>query len=267
MVEEASGVITTYSAVTSYSTWVLTSRVGGPTTSTLVTTVVTTLVRQIENDFNNRKNRMMGGPYVSVIGLFSSGKMVCIIKNLMDVNVVKGVINVDIVYMGGSTPENFVVKIQRLPVEFGQIPVGQVITVTKSYTPEYYYTSDSPPIAILSTADITYTGAGVTAVSASTYTLTLPTETQTRTYVDAYTMTRTFTIEEALLTGTSTIWLLLIVGGAVVLAVLLLTKKMKQTVVASSSSQQVSKPRVCSSCGNKMESDEDFCPNCGRKWE
>jgi len=276
-VEKASGVITSYSTTTAYSTWTSTSYYYYERTSTstaLTKTVMTSLIqKEVEGPYLKIKSsgsgRTSGGYFVDLV-------IEATITNLMEVPVKKGKV-IYLIYNGARTitEEVFAPFWEIKPGETVELKQGVPVLKTWVLGDSYYR---------FQRAEIDCAGV-TTEVPFATYTsLQRFTETNVKTYSSTYTKVSTFSIEElSAFLNTQTI-LVLVVVAAVAVAGVVFVKMRKpsappapptvpltpaaQPPVTQTPSPPVTQAAIkkyCMICGGELSSTAGYCTKCGAK--
>jgi len=259
-VEEASGVITSYSTTTAASTWTSTSYYYYERTSTSVALTVSTVTVL--------KQEYMEGPYLKIEGSFNYWydpnslevtRLVVKAKltNPMSVPIEKGRILLLVRNLEGTVEE-------QTSVPFWEIRVGETINMDQGIALTKGFSHKSIKITFVE-AEVSCKGL-VTRVPFVTYTYSQRfTETHLKTYTSTYTNVSTFSIEEpSPFLNAQTMLALVAVAAVAVVAVVVV--KMRKSSATPPSQSQPSK-QVCSSCGAVVEVGSEFCHNCGKKTE
>ncbi len=212
----------------------------------------------------------MDGPYLKISAKFGyiyyieGGKIDGIfidstVTNLLNVGAEKVIFYLRVLSLDGAVMED-------VDCIVGAIREGQTTIVKSSVAVAKTFYSNQVKVTFLRVA-FNLAEALATVIPAATYTYYgTQTDTYVRTYVTEVTLQEPAYVE---FVRTPMPWLL-VTGGVVVLAAFFFLRKKKKPIAAPTAplpSGQASSQRVCSSCGNKMESDAEFCMNCGKKKE
>lgn len=287
-VEKTSGVITSYSTMTSYSTWTSTfySYVY-PTTSTKLSMATATTDRIAQTGPE--------GPYLSITGkwnVFIDGQIEfdITIKNLINVNIQSGVAQFDVLGL----------KVHRddIEVNFGAILPGESINVKQVIgLPGVTVGAKVTPLSARAILTKKENVVIVTPLETLTRTGTL-TETYQKTIINTYSVTSPYTIEEPLSMGNMQLIIVLGLVAVAVIAGLVLVKsrmgpaKLKPqetkpqpeiemppktvTPLPTAEVKAVQKPvtparpiakgvKYCVHCGATIPDIVRFCTKCGKK--
>lgn len=226
-VEEASGVITSYSTWTSvaYSVFLVTRSIEYKNTAISVSSIAgRAYLAQYGAD----------GPCVQVTwDIVTRDFCKLTIRNVMNTRVKSGSLSGSLIgFLGTQTGTQFIVTgmVGNSPftVDFDSINVGESlqigINIPRSLALSEFVTVGMGDVGI-------YLDEGVKTVVGLQAIRTFSSISVWSTVTYAYPMTRTFTIEEPLLAGTSTIWLLLILGGVGAIVAILFQRRKKRPAV------------------------------------
>nr|MDO8135245.1 hypothetical protein [Candidatus Njordarchaeum guaymaensis] len=249
-------------AITSYSTW----------TSTYYSywTSARTSTQSMRTTVSTLTQTSMEGPYLKIAGKFdywyetTSGYNQVVeltvrgdITNLLSAPVQKGKIILNVRNLEGTVTEEALAP-------FWELKVGETIKINQGVPLTKAFYKDKIKIEFVR-AEINVSGL-VTDVPIATYTLfATQTEALVRTYTSTYITTGIYEIQQPFIFGATEILAVVILVG--VLVVVLAYMKLRAAGRVSPQDQQAFvQGRVCSGCGTTLEANEDFCPNCGRKW-